>query len=141
VEWYRESYVCPKGCNPKADSKPFVLLTTLPEVCFDSLTVQLNDLERGAKETDIKETWEKVERHLVLNSSGTNKIHRRKTIILLEDLSFGKEAVPIPCVVDEEVTSPCPCDFCKDGKDENTSSMRHWDSFSDITKLCIMGTY
>jgi hypothetical protein len=134
VEWHRESYICPKGCNPKADSKPSVLLTPLPEVCFDSLTVQVNDLERDAKETDIKETWEKVESHLVLNSSGVEKSHRRKAIILLKDLSFGKEAVPIPCVVDEDVMNPCPCDLCKDGKDQKTSSMRPWESFSYITE-------
>jgi len=33
VEGYKESYICSKGCKPKAGSKPSVLLTPLPEVC------------------------------------------------------------------------------------------------------------
>lgn len=134
VEWHRESYICPKGCKPKAESKPSILLTPLPELCFDSLTLQVNGLEGDAKKTDIKETWEKVETHLVLNSSDIEKSHRRKTIILLKDLSFGKEAVPIPCVVDEDVMNPCQCDLCKDGKDQNTSSMTPWENFSYVTE-------
>eukprot|EP01018_Ginkgo_biloba_P021603 Gb_27710 [translate_table: standard] len=134
VEWHREDFICPKGCMPKADSKPLFMLDPLPDVCFNPLPVRVSDLKLEPKELDPVETWEKAESHLLLNSSNFKRSGQRRTIVLLEDLSFGQEAVAIPCVMDEDAMTPCYCPLCKDGKCQHVDSYRPWENFSYITE-------
>ncbi|KAH9327214.1 hypothetical protein KI387_007392, partial [Taxus chinensis] len=126
VEWHKEGFVCPKGCKPKADTQASVLLTPVLDVCVTPLTVQVNHQDMVANQNHFKETWENVESHLVLNASDIKNSHQRKIVVLFEDLSFGKEAVSIPCVVDEDVIS-------LDVKDQHLETLRPWESFSYIT--------
>ncbi|XP_002986381.2 histone-lysine N-methyltransferase SUVR5 [Selaginella moellendorffii] len=57
---------------------------------------------------------------------------RKKSVVLCEDISFGKERVPVPCVEDEE-TDPCNCLQCREGKSYHVDSLKPWETFSYVT--------
>ncbi|GLJ05151.1 hypothetical protein SUGI_0012200 [Cryptomeria japonica] len=126
VEWHKEGFICSKGCKPKVDTQDSVLLTPVLDVCLNPGTFQVNDHDMITNETHSKETSENVESHLVLNASDIKSSHQRKIVVLLEDLSFGQETVPIPCVMDEDLIGI-------DGKDQHLDSSRPWEIFSYIT--------
>ena len=62
--------------------------------------------------------WEKDENPLVLTSSKFGSC-QRKYFFICEYLRFGKEAMPIPCVIDEDLIDTCIYALYKEGKDIN----------------------
>lgn len=127
VEWHKEGFICSKGCKPKTDTQTSVLLTPVLDVCLSPVTSQLNSHDTVTSQTPSKETWENVESHLVLNASDIKSGHQRKIVVLLEDLSFGREKVTVPCVMDEDLIGI-------EGKDQHLDSSRPWETFSYITE-------
>lgn len=117
VEWHREGFVCPKQCKHMEDSKHGIMLTPLPDVCFSSLPAQLDDLKTVASDNGNGGTWEKAESHLVLTSTEFVRSYQEKAFVICEDLSFGKEAMPVPCVIDEDLIDPAIYALYKEGKD------------------------
>eukprot|EP01018_Ginkgo_biloba_P028126 Gb_09467 [translate_table: standard] len=128
VEWHREDFICPRQCRRMEDSKPPVMLAPLPDVCLNPLPAELDDLRMVLGEIDTGDPWEKAESHLVLTSSDCERSHRQKTIVICEDLSFGREAVPVPCVLDEDVVD------LKESNDLHMDTYMPWQNFSYITE-------
>ncbi|XP_057872607.1 histone-lysine N-methyltransferase SUVR5 isoform X1 [Cryptomeria japonica] len=117
VEWHMEGFVCPKECKAKDNVKPLVILTPLPDVQFHSLPAQLDDRETVSEEIGNGNIWEKAESHVVLTSTHFGGTHYRKMLVICEDLSFGKEATSIPCVIDEDLVDPSTYALFKEGND------------------------
>lgn len=94
VDWHQEGYICPKGCKPLINRHSLAPLKPLSDGFKEppALTV---DPENDAR-------WEMDECHYILNSEHFNWKPTQKAIILCEDVSFGRELVPIACVIDEE---------------------------------------
>lgn len=131
VEWHREGFICPKQCKYMEDCKHATMLTPLPDVHFNSLPAQLEDLKMVAKEIGNGVTWEKDESHLVLTSSDFGSC-QGKAFVICEDLSFGKEAMPVPCVIDEDLMDPSISALYKEGQDRNFDT--YMQNFTYITE-------
>lgn len=131
VEWHREGFICPKQCKHMEDCKHATMLTPLPDVHFNSLPAQLEDLKMVAREIGNGGTWEKDESHLVLTSSEFGNC-QGKVFVICEDLSFGKEAIPVSCVIDEDLMDPSIYALYKEGKDLNLDT--YMQNFTYITE-------
>ncbi|KAF3786597.1 Histone-lysine N-methyltransferase [Nymphaea thermarum] len=99
IQWHQDGYICPKSCKPLADQS--VSLSPLPHdfSITPSLPPDSQFLSSDANGT----AWEMDESHCIFKA--VSKPRSFKSIVLCEDLSFGKEAVPVPCVVDEYLTN------------------------------------
>ena len=58
---------------------------------------------------------EKAKNHLVLTSPEFGKSCQGKTFVICEDLSFGKEAMLVPCVIVEDLMNPSLYALLKEG--------------------------
>lgn len=105
VEWHREGYNCPKGCNTITSSQ-----VSAPLIPPSNDTVCPKDVHSP---DSVSDEWELDECHYVLDSQ---KIRRK---LGCRDISFGKESVPVAFIVDdnESIKIPMP-----------------WESFNYVTK-------
>nr|XP_010906908.1 histone-lysine N-methyltransferase SUVR5 isoform X1 [Elaeis guineensis] len=94
VDWHLEGYICPKGCKPLKNRHSLAPLKPVSDGFEERPTLAIVPVN------DAK--WEMDECHYILNSEHFNWKPKRKAIILCEDVSFGREPVPIVCVIDEE---------------------------------------
>jgi len=113
------------------DSKHAIMLTPLPDVRFNSLPAELDDLKMVSREIGNGATWEKDESHVILTSSKFGSC-QGKTIVICEDLSFGKEATPVPCVIDEDLMDRSIYALFKEGKNLKLETYMH--NFTYITE-------
>ncbi|KAL2905681.1 Histone-lysine N-methyltransferase SUVR5 [Bienertia sinuspersici] len=92
VDWHQEGFICSKGCKPQED-----------QILGPVLSCSLN--ERGRMIMPLSnpqlEECEMDECHFVIQPGHYRWRHLQTTIILSDDISFGKERVPVPCVVDK----------------------------------------
>ncbi|CAA7404109.1 unnamed protein product [Spirodela intermedia] len=95
VNWHQEGFTCPKGCN--SPGQPYRLSPLIPLACKSEAanTSTSYPVDHGM--------WAMEECHYVLSPKNFNRRPARKAIILCEDISFGLESVPVPCVVDENI--------------------------------------
>ncbi|CAN6459880.1 unnamed protein product [Victoria cruziana] len=97
IQWHRDGYICPKGCKPLADQS--ISLSPLPDDF--SKTPSLPSDSQFVSPDASDTAWEMDESHCIYRAVSKTNIF--KSIVLCEDLSFGKEAVPVACVVDEHL--------------------------------------
>lgn len=110
VIWHLEGYTCSNGCKPLRE--PNLLPPLIP--------LQENDRFRIATDTGEPSDngLEVDECHCIMEAHHFSKRPLGKTVVLCDDISFGKEPVPVSCVVDEDLVIP----------------EKPWESFTYITK-------
>ncbi|KAM7265750.1 hypothetical protein ACFE04_003433 [Oxalis oulophora] len=111
VEWHREGFVCPKGCKFVKKSNLISPLVPLVDGVVQSQHMILSE--------NTKNEWEVDECHCIIDSNCFRSGSSQKVTILCADISFGKEFVPVACVVDEELSNGCS---------------KPWESFTYIMK-------
>ncbi|KAL8231386.1 hypothetical protein R6Q57_001164 [Mikania cordata] len=123
IEWHQEGYICQKGCKfITDDSHHLPSLKNLPESSL-----------RPETETSPPSEWLMDECHYIVNFSNPRLESSEKSgIVLCDDISFGKESVPIACVVDEHLLGSLHDD---DG--QSNSCFLPWESFTYVTKSLI----
>ncbi|AQK74077.1 Histone-lysine N-methyltransferase SUVR5 [Zea mays] len=91
IDWHQEVFICPKGCKSRYNSNA-LLPMQLTAVDFpEAPSVDpLND----------DEMWAMEEYHYVLDSKHFGWKPKNESVVLYEDISFGREKVPIVCVID-----------------------------------------
>ncbi|PKA49621.1 Histone-lysine N-methyltransferase SUVR5 [Apostasia shenzhenica] len=92
VSWHQEGFVCPRGCSRHTKSSSLSPLVPLPSMSS----------ERPIIDTGNDVNKKMVESHYILNPEQFNMESWRKSIVICNDISFGKEATPVACVVDDE---------------------------------------
>ncbi|RWR95661.1 SET domain-containing protein [Cinnamomum micranthum f. kanehirae] len=125
VKWHQEGFVCPKGCKPLHQSYPLATLLPHSDRFAEPSSALLTEPMNG-------EEWEMEECHYVLSSRHFIQKHVNKSIVLCDDLSFGRESVKVPCVVDEDLkNSIC---ISMDGKPNATfpGSSVPWGDFTYV---------
>ncbi|ONK68314.1 uncharacterized protein A4U43_C05F10060 [Asparagus officinalis] len=118
IGWHAEGFICPKGC--KRPMNPHFSTSTIAnqDGILDPPT------PTGDVAVDIK--WEMEESHYMLGPKHFNWKVTQKTVVLCEDVSFGKEPVPVACVIDENI---------KDGlNSQEPPALSPWQGFTYITK-------
>ncbi|KAL6526228.1 hypothetical protein OROMI_029868 [Orobanche minor] len=119
IEWHQEGFVCPKGC------KPSVRLPILPPLVPSSGTSF--KARSNVPSNLVVSEWTMDECHCVIDPRHFSMDLSERNIVLCDDISFGREAVPIACVVDEVLLN----DEGNDGLNEYSFP---WESFSYVTK-------
>lgn len=114
VGWHVEGFICPKGCKPMSASD------SLSPMTFTEETLDAAE-SNFAKDTQ----WMMDESHYILYPQDFNWETTHKSIVLCPDVSFGKESVPVTCVVDENL------------KDMVNSSFLPWNIFKYTTKRLV----
>lgn len=127
VKWHLEGFVCPKGCQPLYHSYPLATLLPHSDRFAEPPSALLTDSMNG-------EEWEMEECHYVLSSRHFKQKHIKKSIVLCDDLSFGRESVMVPCVVDEDLKNSIH--VRTDGQPNATfpGSLVPWEGFTYVTE-------
>ncbi|XP_058081322.1 histone-lysine N-methyltransferase SUVR5 isoform X2 [Magnolia sinica] len=118
VEWHLEGFKCPRGCKPAGSSHSLAPLTALPDVFAGMPPAPANDLMNDQE-------LEMVECHYIVSSRHFKQKATRKVIVLCEDVSSGRESVPVACVVDEDL---------KKSLHVNSGSSMPWEGFTYVTE-------
>ncbi|KAJ0754235.1 putative [histone H3]-lysine(4) N-trimethyltransferase transcription factor C2H2 family [Helianthus annuus] len=120
IEWHQEGYVCIKGCKSVNDDS-------------QHLSPLKNLLESSVKpeaETSQPSDWPMDECHHIVNFNNSRLESSEKSgIVLCDDISFGKESVPVACVVDEHLLGSLHNDDT-----QSNACFLPWESFTYVTK-------
>lgn len=121
VSWHREGFVCPRGCGVAKDQAFLFPLASLP-----------NGFPKPINLSDpVNDDWEVDEFHCIIDSRSLKLDSQQKATVLCDDISFGKESIPVICVVDHELLHS----LHTDGSNEQViNSSRPWESFTYVTK-------
>ncbi|ESQ46310.1 hypothetical protein EUTSA_v10000012mg [Eutrema salsugineum] len=111
VLWHQEGYICSNGCKPFKD--PNLLSPLIPRQENDRFRISMDVGEPSNAALEVDEC------HCIMEAHHFSKRPFGKTAVLCKDISFGKEPVPICCVVDG---------------DHLDSAERPWESFTYVTK-------
>ncbi|CAA7033173.1 unnamed protein product [Microthlaspi erraticum] len=114
VQWHQEGFVCSNGCKRFKD--PNLLTPLVPRQENDRFPMAMDVGEASNKELEVDEC------HCIMEGHHFSKRPLGKSAVLCSDISFGKEPVPISCVVDEDVLN-------SELLNENP-----WESFSYVSK-------
>ncbi|CAH8367980.1 unnamed protein product [Eruca vesicaria subsp. sativa] len=121
VQWHQEGYICSNGCN-KAFKDPNVLCPLTPRQENDRVRIAMEAGEASNNGLEVDEC------HCIMEARHFSKIPFGKTTVLCNDISFGKEPIPISCVVDEDLlNSQKQCE-------------RPWECFTYVTKSMLYPT-
>ncbi|KAJ4902855.1 Histone-lysine N-methyltransferase SUVR5 [Raphanus sativus] len=110
VIWHLEGYVCSNGCKPFKE--PNLLPPLIPREECDRSKIATDAGEASDNGLEVDEC------HCIMEAHHFSKRPFGKTNVLCSDISFGKEPVPISCVVDEDLLNP----------------EKPWESFTYVTK-------
>ncbi|GAB2282529.1 hypothetical protein Dimus_017070 [Dionaea muscipula] len=127
IGWHQEGFSCSKGCKPLKEQNNPSLLTFSSNKYVSNKISRLSDPEG--------ERWEIDECHYVIDSSHFRHKPSMPTIILCDDISYGKESGPIACIIDKKLIDSLHApSFGFDGR----ITFMPWDSFSYVIKplLC-----
>lgn len=113
VEWHQEGYICSNGCNPVKD--PNFLRPLIPRQENDRFGIAMEAGEHSNTELEVDEC------HCIMEAHHFSKRPYGNTVVLCNDISFGKEPVPI-CVVDDDLLTP------------EKPYERPWETFTYVTK-------
>ncbi|MCO5564344.1 hypothetical protein L7F22_018004 [Adiantum nelumboides] len=134
LDFYHDGYVCPHSCKEvsllSSNSK---LLTS----CYPFTNGLLPQFSQPLSENHCLLTNKDIaldESHVVLTVSPDVKECINNKVVLCEDISSGKERVPIPCVVDRDVLGPCSCSMCLDNQNSQPEAHMPWLHFSYVIK-------
>ncbi|VAI48545.1 unnamed protein product [Triticum turgidum subsp. durum] len=92
INWHQEEFTCPKGCKSGYTSNTLPPLQ-LTHVDFPTVASVMNPPENDG-------TWGMEEYHYVLDSEHFMWKLKNERVVLCEDVSFGREKVPIVCAID-----------------------------------------
>ncbi|KAI4314897.1 hypothetical protein L6164_027760 [Bauhinia variegata] len=125
VSWHQEGFVCPKDCKAPKDQALLSPLASIPNgfVRQNSVTISV----------PANDEWEVDEFHYIINSHHLGPGSFQKAVVLCDDISFGKESVPVICVVDQELLRS----FHVHADGSNVGSLNismPWEGFTYITK-------
>ncbi|XP_043713692.1 histone-lysine N-methyltransferase SUVR5-like isoform X2 [Telopea speciosissima] len=125
VQWHKEGFICPKGCKPFTNSQFSSPLMPLPSNCVEpTSTLSVSSIN--------SEEWEIDECHYIIDSQHIKAKPMRKVIVLCEDVSFGRESVPVACVVDEDLMGLV--NIVEEGSArKNAGCQMPWESFTYVT--------
>ncbi|TKY70507.1 Histone-lysine N-methyltransferase SUVR5 [Spatholobus suberectus] len=123
VNWHQEGFICPRGCNVSKDQALLSPLASLPNSSVMPKSVNLSE--------PASDEWEVDEFHCIINSHTLKLGSLQKAVILCDDISFGKESVPVICVVDQELMHPLHMNGCNG---HNINSSMPWETFTYVTK-------
>ncbi|XP_042493601.1 histone-lysine N-methyltransferase SUVR5-like isoform X2 [Macadamia integrifolia] len=127
VQWHQEGFICPKGCKPVINSQFSSPLMPLPS-SFVEPTSTLSVGSISSME------WEMDECHYIIDSQHIKAKLTRKVIVLCEDVSFGRESVPVACVVDDDLMGSVD-NILEDGSaQKNAGCQMPWESFTYVTE-------
>ncbi|KHG14196.1 Histone-lysine N-methyltransferase SUVR5 -like protein [Gossypium arboreum] len=124
VEWHQEKFVCINGCKPAKDSDFLPPLNPLP-----------NGFEGHQSADSLKDVDEELELdecHYIINSLHFKKGPTRKASVLCDDLSSGKESVPVACVVDEGLFDSLNISGLS-FNEQNAGPSMPWENFTYVT--------
>ncbi|KAI4327534.1 hypothetical protein L6164_019983 [Bauhinia variegata] len=125
VSWHQESFVCPRDCKAPKDQVLLPLVASIPNGF-----VWKNS---GAISVPASDEWEVDEFHYIINSHHLRPGSFQKAVVLCDDISFGKESVPVICVVDQELLDSLHAQA--DGSNAGSVNLpMPWESFSYVTK-------
>ncbi|KAK9012183.1 hypothetical protein V6N11_040252 [Hibiscus sabdariffa] len=125
VEWHQAEFACINGCKSVKD----------PELLYPSIPLP-NDSEGRPSENSLNNVDEELELdecHYIIDSQHFKKWPMQKASILCDDLSFGKESVPIACVVDEGLLDALYISGDSSSA-QNAKSSMPWEKFTYVTK-------
>ncbi|KHN36168.1 Histone-lysine N-methyltransferase SUVR5 [Glycine soja] len=123
VNWHQEGFICPRACNVSKDQALLSPLASLPNSSVMPKSVNLSD--------PASDEWEVDEFHCIINSHTLKIGSLPKAVILCDDISFGKESVPVSCVVDQELMHSLHMNGCNR---QNISPSMPWETFTYVTK-------
>ncbi|CAN6233765.1 unnamed protein product [Urochloa humidicola] len=92
IDWHQEDFICPKGCKSRCN------FNDLPP-----LQLTAADFPEAPSVIDppnVDDMWDMDEYHYVLDSKHFGWKPQKERVVLCEDVSFGRENVPIACVID-----------------------------------------
>lgn len=123
VNWHQDGFNCPRGCKALKDHQLLSQLASLSNHFAEPKTVNLSDA--------TSDEWEVDEFHYIINSHHLKPGSLQKAVVLCDDISFGKESVPVICVVDQELLNSLH--MCGSNIHDINLSMP-WESFTYVTK-------
>ncbi|XP_027345403.1 histone-lysine N-methyltransferase SUVR5-like [Abrus precatorius] len=123
VNWHQEGFICPRGCKVLKDQRQLSPLVSLSNGFLKLKSVNLSDPASNESEVD--------EFHYIIDSHHLKIGSLQKAIVLCDDISFGKESIPVICVVDQDILNSLP----KHGPNEQDINLsRPWENFTYVTK-------
>ncbi|KAF0934919.1 hypothetical protein E2562_028912 [Oryza meyeriana var. granulata] len=87
IDWHQEEFFCPKGCNSRSNSN------ALPPLQPTQADFVMNP-------PNGDEIWSMDEYHYVVDSEHFGWKLKNERVVVCEDVSFGREKVPVVCVID-----------------------------------------
>lgn len=126
VKWHHGGFVCPRSCNTSKDRALHSPLASLPNGFVMQNSVKLSD--------PASDEWEVDEFHCIINSQSLKLGSLQRAIVMCDDISFGKETVPIICVVDQELLHSLNA---HGSNEQDKIFLKLWESFSYVTKPII----
>ncbi|XVE82696.1 hypothetical protein DITRI_Ditri16bG0026600 [Diplodiscus trichospermus] len=125
VEWHQEEFICVNGCKPVKDPDFLSPLVPLPNGFGGHSS--LDSLDNVDDELELDEC------HYVIDSRHFKQWPMQRASVLCDDLSFGKESVPVACVVDEGLSDSVYVSDDSSNEQKARCSMP-WENFSYVTK-------
>ncbi|XP_043710754.1 histone-lysine N-methyltransferase SUVR5-like isoform X2 [Telopea speciosissima] len=126
VQWHQEGFICPKGCKPVTNSQFSSPLMPLPSSFVEPTSTR----SVGSMNSE----WEMDECHYIIDSRHIKTKSKKNVTVLCEDVSFGRESVPIACVVDEDLMGLVHS-IAEEGSDgQNSRCYMPWESFNYVTE-------
>lgn len=119
VEWHKEGFTCSRACKEKTYSN------------LASSVLALTENFKGHRSLDPRDNHELEmdECHYVIHLRDFKQSWVPRTYVLCDDISFGKESVPVICVVDENLLDSLQIvQDCSD--DKITSNSMPWENFT-----------
>ncbi|CAN7017778.1 unnamed protein product [Brassica oleracea var. botrytis] len=110
--WHLEGYICSNGCKPSKE--PNLLSPLIPRQENDRSKIAEDGGEASDNGLEVDEC------HCIMEAHHFTKRPLGKTNVLCSDISFGKEPVPVSCVVDEDLLKQC--------------EKKPWECFTYVTK-------
>ncbi|XP_054823931.1 LOW QUALITY PROTEIN: histone-lysine N-methyltransferase SUVR5 [Prosopis cineraria] len=123
VSWHQEGFNCPRGCKALKDQPLLSHVASLPNRFVKQKALNMSD--------PAVDEWEVDEFHYTINSHHLKPGSLQKAVVVCDDISFGKESVPVICVVDQELQNSLH--MCRSNEHAMNLSMP-WESFTYITK-------
>ncbi|KAJ0981802.1 hypothetical protein J5N97_010057 [Dioscorea zingiberensis] len=118
VDWHLEGFICSQGCMPLAQPHSLPPLKPIADPFRPTGTTELVNIAE----------WEMDECHYILDSKHFTLKPIQKIKVLCEDLSFGKEPVPVRCVIDGDL---------KKFHNEELGLDMPWQDFAYVTKRVV----
>ncbi|CAK7339486.1 unnamed protein product [Dovyalis caffra] len=124
VQWHQEEFICSRGCKSFKDPGLFSPLMALPNGFMGKQMIHSSD--------PVNSEWEVDECHYVIDAHDVSEGPKQKATVLCTDISFGKEPIPVACVVDEDLLDSIH--VLADGSDGQISKFpKPWENFTYVT--------